>query len=41
MKITIDEITRAAEKNNTYSLGYDDNITTDFDISIGTGVEDV
>jgi hypothetical protein len=35
----IDEITRATGKNDIHSLGYNDLITTNIDISTGTGIE--
>ena len=35
LKMEIDEITRATGKNDVHSLGYDDLITTDIDISKG------
>ena len=39
LKMEIDEITRATGKNNIHSLGYGDLITTNIDISTGTGIE--
>lgn len=39
LKMEIDEIVRATGKNDIHSLGYDDLITTNFDISTGTGIE--
>ena len=39
LKMEIDEITRATGKNDVHSLGYDDLITTNIDISTGTGIE--
>ncbi len=39
LKMEIDEITRATGKNDIHSLEYDDLITTDINISTGTGIE--
>lgn len=38
-KMEIEEITRAAGKTDIHSLNYDDLITTDINISAGTGIE--
>jgi hypothetical protein len=35
----IEEITRATGKNDIHKLGYDDLVTTDINISTGTGIE--
>ncbi len=39
LKIEINEITRATGKKDVHLLGYDDLITTNIDISTGTGIE--
>lgn len=39
LKMEIDEITRATGKNDVHYLSYDDLITTNIDISAGTGIE--
>lgn len=39
LKMEIEEITRAIGKNDVHSLGYHDLVTTDINISTGTGIE--
>ena len=39
LKMEIEEIAKATGKNDIHSLGYDDLITTDINISTGTGIE--
>jgi len=39
LKMEIEEITKATGRNDVHALGYHDLITTDINISTGTGIE--